>query len=107
MKYTTNVTKVEEVEVDVCPKKILKELLRNQYRKLPCYHLSSTYDYRYYTLRDNGALYRVDVSEGADYGHYDERDTYYDTDITEDVPLDLLNKIRAYYTVIDSIKDSD
>lgn len=104
MKYTTNVTKVEEVEVDVCPEEVVRALLKEQLRKLPCYHITK-YDLKYYTLRDKGDLYRVDVREGIDYGHYDESDKHYDTNITEDVPLDLLDKIRAHYAVIDSIQE--
>ncbi len=103
MKYTTSITKVEQVEVDVCPKKVLKELLSRQYRKLPCFG-NTPLDRKYYYVKQDQII-RVDVKEGYSHGHYEMDDEHYEKDITSTVTDELLDVIIAHATVLDTLEE--
>lgn len=98
MQINTTITKVEDVEVEIDPAEVIKKLLTSFKNNLISYY-GIKYDRSFIKIKDEKVI-QVDVKEGYSYGHYEQEDKHYETDITETIEKHELEILLAYNLIL-------
>lgn len=88
---------LRDVEIDID----IKQVLQDKYKQLCRTHCTRDYNYddSYLDFAD-GVVRQTHYSQGLSYGHYDEKDKYVSTDVTEQFDEEFIKRMCALREVI-------